>query len=142
MATPSTLSAIFKAYDVRGVVPDQLDAVAAHAIGAGFARFVAGATGSEHPEILLGHDMRTTADELSSAFIAGAVGRGAVVTSLGLASTDLVYYASGKRDAAAVMLTASHNPAQYNGMKFCLPGAKPIGEESGLIDVLRLAEEE
>ncbi|HWD24330.1 MAG TPA: phosphomannomutase/phosphoglucomutase [Acidimicrobiales bacterium] len=142
MPTSNALSAIFKAYDVRGIVPDQLDAAAAQAIGAGFARFLAGATGSRRPEILLGHDMRTTADSLASAFTAGAVGRGAVVTSLGLASTDLVYYASGKRDAAAVMLTASHNPAQYNGMKFCLPGAKPIGEESGLADVLRYAEEE
>ena len=142
MTPPTDLSTIFKAYDVRGVVPDQLDAPAARAIGAGFARFVSSATGSPTPEILVGYDMRTTADELSSALISGAVERGAVVTSLGLASTDLVYYASGSRDAAAIMLTASHNPAQYNGMKFCLPGAKPIGEESGLREVLAFAEEE
>jgi phosphomannomutase len=142
MAPESTLATIFKAYDVRGIVPDQLDAAKARAIGAGFCRFVTEATGAPRPEILIGHDMRTTATELSEAFISGAVAKGAVVTSLGLASTDLVYFASGKRNAAAVMLTASHNPAQYNGMKFCLPGAKPIGEESGLVDVLRYAEEE
>jgi len=138
--TPSTpLARIFKAYDVRGVVPDELDERAAFAIGAGFARFAARSEGARR--LLVGRDMRVSGPALAAAFIEGARGAGSDVVDLGLASTDLVYFASGHLDAPAAMLTASHNPSAYNGMKFCLAGARPVGEESGLAEIRRLAEE-
>ncbi len=123
------LSQIFKAYDIRGVVPDQLDASIARAVGAAFARF----TGA--PRILMGRDMRATGVELSAAFAEGATGEGADVVDLGLISTDTIYYAAGSMDAPGAMLTASHNPAKYNGIKLCLPGAKPVGQDTGLQDI-------
>ena len=133
MATADSLARIFKAYDVRGIVPDELDERGAYAIGAGLARFVAETTGSNR--LLVARDMRESGVALARAFIAGATSLGASVTDLGLASTDLLYFASGSLDAAGTMLTASHNPAAYNGFKFCLPGARPIGEDSGLFTV-------
>ena len=129
------LDAIFKAYDVRGVVPDQLDAGLVRRIGAAFADWA----GS--PRVLLGRDCRLSSPELAAAFCEGATGRGVDVEDLGLASTDLVYFASGRLDLPAVMLTASHNPKQYNGLKFCLPGAKPVGEDTGLREIRALVEE-
>ena len=123
------LSQIFKAYDIRGVVPDQLDASIARAVGAAFARF----TGA--PRILMGRDIRATGVELSAAFAEGATGEGADVVDLGLISTDTIYYAAGSMDAPGAMLTASHNPAKYNGIKLCLPGAKPVGQDTGLQDI-------
>src|SRR3954454_10714105 len=129
----TSLDPIFKAYDIRGIVPDQLDADIARRIGAAFARF-AGAT-----RILVARDMRPSGVELTAAFIDGATGQGVDVVELGLASTDLVYFASGKLDAPGAMFTASHNPAQYNGIKMCLAGAKPIGEDSGLQEIKALA---
>jgi phosphomannomutase len=127
------LDPIFKAYDIRGTVPDQLDARMTYAIGAAFARF----TGA--PKILLARDMRPSGVELGEAFAKGALDQGVDVVDLGLASTDLLYFAAGKLDAPGAMFTASHNPAQYNGIKLCLAGAKPIGEESGLQDIKQLA---
>jgi phosphomannomutase len=128
------LDAVFKAYDIRGTVPDQLDADLAHAVGAAFARFVA-----TRPEpatrVLLGRDMRPSGVQLAAAFAEGVQQQGLDVVDLGLASTDLVYYAAGSLDAPGAMFTASHNPAQYNGMKLCLAGARPIGEDSGLGDI-------
>ncbi|HYX79739.1 MAG TPA: phosphomannomutase/phosphoglucomutase [Actinomycetota bacterium] len=128
------LSRIFKAYDVRGVVPDDLDADVGHQIGAAFARWSGART------IAVGHDCRLSSDELAAAVREGIVSQGSDVIDLGLASTDLVYFASGSLDVAAVMLTASHNPPEWNGLKFCLPGATPVGEESGLVEVRELAE--
>jgi phosphomannomutase len=125
------LDAIFKAYDIRGTTPDQLDAPAAEAIGAAFARFVSGQVGGAK-RVLIARDMRESGIELSAAVARGVQGQGLDVVDLGLASTDLLYFGSGKLDAPGVMLTASHNPAQYNGMKMCLPGARPIGQGSGL----------
>ncbi len=130
---------IFKAYDVRGIVPDELDARKAWAIGNAFARFVASA--GEGPSILIGRDARRSGEELAGALASGALAAGAAVVDLGLCSTDLSYFASGHLRAPAVMLTASHNPAAYNGMKLCLSGARPIGEESGLVEIHRLAAE-
>ena len=130
------LDSIFKAYDIRGTVPDQLDAGICRSIGAAFARF-AGA-----PTILVARDMRPSGPELAAAFADGATGQGANVIDLGLASTDLMYYASGKLDAPGAMFTASHNPAGYNGIKLCLSGAKPVGEDTGLGDVKKLAMED
>jgi phosphomannomutase len=128
------LDRIFKAYDVRGVVPDDLDADLALRIGAAFA------TWSGAPAILLGRDCRLSSPELAAAIAEGATAAGVDVIDLGLASTDLLYFASGSEDLPGIMLTASHNPKQYNGMKFCLAGAKPVGEESGLREVRALVE--
>jgi phosphomannomutase len=123
------LDTIFKAYDVRGTVPDQLDAATCREIGAAFARFAAA------PRILMARDMRESGVELSRAFADGVTSMGVDVVDLGLASTDLIYFAAGKLDAPGAMFTASHNPAKYNGIKFCLSGARPVGEESGLAEI-------
>lgn len=131
MTDAGRLTGIFHAYDVRGVVPDEFDARLAYVIGVGFARFAAEDAGAS-TKVLVARDMRSSGEELSAAFLAGAASQGAAVVDLGLCSTDLCYFASGHLDAAAAMLTASHNPARYNGVKFCLPGARPVGEESGL----------
>ena len=128
------LDAVFKAYDVRGTVPDQLDARACRAIGWAFARY-AGA-----PRLLVARDMRASGFELSSAFAAGARAAGVSVTDLGMASTDMMYFASGRLEAPGAMFTASHNPAAYNGIKMCLAGARPVGAETGLVEVRREAE--
>ena len=121
-----SLDAIFKAYDIRGVYPDEIDEALARRIGNAFARF----TGAVR--ILVGRDMRPSSEPLASAFIEGAALTGADVVDLGLASTDLVYFASGRLDAPGAMFTASHNPAQYNGVKLCRAGAAPVGQETGL----------
>jgi phosphomannomutase len=134
------LDAIFKAYDIRGTTPDQLDAELAARIGAAFARFVSGQPGGAR-KVLIGRDMRTSGIELSQAFAGGVQSQGLDVVDLGLASTDLVYFAAGQLDAPAVMLTASHNPAQYNGMKLCLAGARPVGDDTGLREIKALAAE-
>ena len=120
------LSRIVKAYDVRGVVPDELDADIARALGAAFARF-AGA-----PKIVTARDMRESGIELGAAFAEGVTSQGVDVVESGLGSTDLLYYASGSMNVPGAMFTASHNPAKYNGIKLCLAGAKPVGQESGL----------
>jgi phosphomannomutase len=123
------LDTVFKAYDIRGTVPDQLDADLARGVGTAFARF-AGA-----PSVLVARDMRPSGVELSAAFVDGVTATGTDVVELGLASTDLLYFASGRLDAPGAMFTASHNPAGYNGIKLCLSGARPVGEESGLLEI-------
>ena len=128
------LSPIFKAYDVRGIVPDELDVDAARAIGAAFANFVDG------DEIILGYDCRTSSPGLRDAFLDGATGQGVDVRLIGEVPTDVLYLASGAFDLPGAVITASHNPPQYNGIKFCRAGAAPIGAESGLKDIQRLAE--
>ncbi|MFD4674247.1 phosphomannomutase/phosphoglucomutase [Lentzea sp. NPDC058450] len=120
------LSGIVKAYDIRGVVGEQLDAGLVRDFGAAFARLVGG------PTIVIGHDMRDSSPELSRAFAAGAQAQGVNVISIGLASTDMLYFASGKLDLPGAMFTASHNPAQYNGIKLCRAGASPVGQDTGL----------
>jgi phosphomannomutase len=132
------LDAIFKAYDIRGITPDQLDASVARAVGEAFAAFVTGPGGGA-TRVLVGRDMRTSGIELLAAFSDGVRAQGLDVVDLGLASTDLVYFAAGSLDAPGAMFTASHNPAQYNGMKLCLAGARPIGEDSGLREIKRMA---
>ena len=117
----TALDAVFKAYDVRGTVPDQLDGRSCRAIGWAFARF-AGTS-----RILVARDMRESGVELAGEFATGARRAGATVIDLGLASTDMMYFASGRLDAPGAMFTASHNPAAYNGIKMCLAGAKPVG---------------
>lgn len=122
----SVLDDIVKAYDIRGTVPDQLDTTVAYALGVGFARFV------DADRVLVAQDMRPSGEGLVEAFARGVMEQGVDVVRLGLASTDLVYFAAGRLDAPGAMFTASHNPAQYNGVKFCLAGARPVGADSGL----------
>jgi phosphomannomutase len=131
----SPLDAIFKAYDVRGTVPDQLDERLAEAIGVGFAVFAAeeaSAQGRSIDRVMVARDMRPSGVGLVDAFAAGVGAQGVDVVDVGLASTDMLYFASGSQDAPGAMFTASHNPAGYNGIKFCLSGARPVGQDTGL----------
>ena len=132
------LDAVFKAYDVRGVVPDQWDAEVAGRIGAAFARFAVDSGGAGR--VLVARDMRPSGVELAASFAEGVQRQGLDVIDLGLASTDLMYFAAGQLDAPGAMFTASHNPAQYNGIKMCLAGARPIGQDTGLDAIRKLTE--
>jgi phosphomannomutase len=125
---------IFKAYDIRGVVPDELDENLAETVGAAFARL----TGAD--AIVIVHDMRTSSPPLAAAFGRGAAAQGADVVSGGLGSTDMLYFASGSLDLPGAMITASHNPAKYNGIKLCRAGAKPVGQDTGLAELRAMAE--
>lgn len=130
---PRVLDDIVKAYDVRGTVPDQINTDVAYALGVGFARFC------QAPRVLVARDMRPSGPELVDAFSRGVMEHGSDVVDLGLASTDLMYYAAGTLDAPGAMFTAPHNPAGYNGVKFCLSGARPVGVDTGLDEVKRVA---
>ncbi|UTT58374.1 phosphomannomutase/phosphoglucomutase [Cellulosimicrobium cellulans] len=136
------LSPLIKAYDVRGTVPDQLNPEVARAVGAAFARAVVlpEAPAGTRASAVLGHDMRDSGPELVDAFAAGLTAAGVDVTRIGLCSTDGLYHASGVLGVPGAMFTASHNPAVYNGIKLCRAGARPVGQDSGLIDVRTLAE--
>jgi phosphomannomutase len=136
---PSRLAAVFKAYDIRGLAPEQLDADLCAAVGAAFAAFVAEADGAER--VLVARDMRPTGPELVAAFTEGVTSQGLDVVDVGMGSTDMLYFAAGALDAPGAMFTASHNPAAYNGIKLCLSGARPVGEETGLDDIRRRATE-
>jgi phosphomannomutase len=131
------LDAIFKAYDVRGLVGDQIDAEVCHAIGGAFARFAKEAEGAER--ILVGRDMRPSGVQFAAAFAEGAQAQGVDVVDIGLCSTDMVYFASGRLRAPGAMFTASHNPAAYNGIKFCLTEAKAVGQDTGLDRIKAMA---
>ncbi len=126
------LSRIVKAYDIRGVVPDQLDQDVARALGAAFATLV---KGDGATRVVVAHDMRASSVPLSRAFAAGVTGLGIDVVEAGLGSTDLLYFASGSLGLPGAMFTASHNPAQYNGIKLCRAGAAPIGQDTGLAEI-------
>ncbi|HRB05280.1 MAG TPA: phosphomannomutase/phosphoglucomutase, partial [Ilumatobacteraceae bacterium] len=130
---PRVLDEIVKAYDVRGTVPDQINTEVSYALGVGFARFCSTS------RILVARDMRPSGSELVEAFSRGVMEQGIDVVDLGLASTDLMYYAAGTLDAPGAMFTASHNPAGYNGVKFCLSGARPVGVDTGLDVVKQVA---
>ncbi|GAB3125039.1 phosphomannomutase/phosphoglucomutase [Streptomyces calidiresistens] len=134
------LSQIVKAYDVRGVVPDQWDEDLARLFGAAFAE-VAGDGDAPAGGVVIGHDMRPSSPGLARAFAEGAASRGADVTAIGLCSTDQLYYASGAMGLPGAMFTASHNPARYNGIKMCRAGAAPIGQDSGLAEIRALVEQ-
>jgi len=129
--------AIFKAYDVRGTVPDQLDAEGAGLIGGAFARFV---RSRGERSIVVGRDMRPSGEEFVAEFSDGAMAHGVDVVDIGLCATDMMYYASGHLEMPGAVFTASHNPAGYNGIKMCLAGAAPVGAESGLGEIRRMAE--
>ena len=128
------LARIVKAYDIRGVVPDELDDDVARSIGAAFVRFLGADT------IVTAHDMRESSPGLARAFAEGAAGQGADVIEAGLGSTDLLYFASGSLGVPGAMFTASHNPARYNGIKLCRAGAAPVGQDSGLADIRGMVE--
>lgn len=130
------LDAIFKAYDVRGLVPEQLDEEAAARIGAAFARF------AESDRIAVGRDCRESSPGLAASLTDGITSQGVDVDDLGMITTDMVYYAAGALDRPGAMITASHNPKGYNGIKLCLAGAAPVGIETGLAEVHRMATED
>jgi phosphomannomutase len=126
---PANLASVFKAYDVRGTVPDQIDDELARRTGNAFVAV----TGAD--AVVVGHDMRPSSPAMARAFAEGAAGAGADVTMIGLASTDQLYFASGRLERPGAMFTASHNPAQYNGIKMCRALAVPIGVETGLAEI-------
>ncbi len=128
------LGAIIKAYDIRGVVPEQLDEALAREVGAAFVRLF------PTPGVVVGHDMRPSSPGLAAAFAEGVAAQGADVVLIGLASTDELYYASGALDLPGAMFTASHNPARYNGIKLCRAGASPVGQDSGLTEIRAMLE--
>ncbi|MGH3547105.1 MAG: phosphomannomutase/phosphoglucomutase [Pseudonocardiaceae bacterium] len=130
------LSAIVKAYDIRGIVGEQLNSTVVRDIGAAFAEFVGRSDGSTPSRaVIIGHDMRDSSPGLADAFGHGVTSRGLDVISIGLASTDMLYFASGRLGLPGAMFTASHNPARYNGIKLCRAGATPVGQDSGLEEI-------
>ncbi len=135
------LDDIIKAYDVRGIVPDQLDAELAHEVGAAFVRVLGIASQDGGPGVVvIGHDMRPSGPDLVAAFADGVREQGCDVILIGLASTDGLYFASGSLGVPGAMFTASHNPAQYNGIKLCRAGAAPVGQDSGLREIRDMIE--
>jgi phosphomannomutase len=129
------LSGVFKAYDIRGVVGEQLDTDLVRDIGASFAR-----QSTEAGAVVIGHDMRASSPGLAGAFAEGVTREGVDVVMIGLASTDMLYFASGQLNLPGAMFTASHNPAKYNGIKLCRAGAAPVGQDTGLTDIQREVE--
>ena len=123
------LDHIFKAYDIRGMYPGDIDEGIARSIGAAFAGFV------DSSSVVLGRDMRTSSPHLAKAFIEGVTSQGTDVVDVGEVSTDALYFASGSLDLPGAMFTASHNPGEYNGLKLCNAGAAPIGESTGLAQI-------
>jgi phosphomannomutase len=137
------LSALIKAYDIRGIVPDQWDSRLAREVGIAFVevlkiREIDGGAG----QLVVGHDMRPTGPDLVAAFIAGVTSAGVDVINIGLCSTDGLYFASGRLNMPGAMFTASHNPAEYNGIKLCRAGAAPVGQDSGLAEIRLMLESE
>ena len=132
------LGGLFKSYDIRGIVGEQIYPEICYQIGKAFASLMAEEDASLE-KILIGHDMRPSADALVPAFIEGVTSRGIDVVQLGLCSTDMLYFASGFHNCPGAIFTASHNPSQYNGIKLCRAGAGPIGAESGLVDIQKKA---
>src|SRR5947199_250093 len=128
------LAQLVKAYDIRGVVPDQLDAELARQVGAAFVEL----TGAD--AVVVARDMRASSPALAAAFAGGATGRGADVVDAGMGSTDYLYYASGALELPGAMFTASHNPAAYNGIKLCRAGAAPVGQDTGLSQIRAIVE--
>lgn len=126
------VNAVIKAYDVRGVVDDEIDAEFVEDVGASFARSM---REQDAQRVVVGHDMRDSSPELAKAFAAGVMSQGLDVVHIGLASTDQLYFASGKLDCPGAVFTASHNPARYNGIKLCRAGALPVGQDTGLATI-------
>jgi phosphomannomutase len=141
VTTSDQLDRLIKAYDVRGVFPDDLNAEVARLVGAAFVRVVGAAESDGGPgAVVVGRDMRPSGPELVEAFSAGVNESGVDIVDIGLASTDELYYAAGSLGLPGAMFTASHNPAKYNGIKLCRVGASPVGQESGLREIRALVE--
>ena len=133
------LDSIIKAYDVRGIYPDQLDEALAHDVGAAFVRVLGVATAQGGPgAVVIGHDMRPSGPDLVASFADGVREQGCDVVLIGLCSTDGLYFASGSLGLPGAMFTASHNPAEYNGIKLCRVGAAPVGQDTGLADIKQM----
>src|SRR6195952_2253062 len=137
--SPSVRSAeavarVIKAYDVRGLVGEEIDEAFVAEVGGAFARLVRD-EGRGVKRVVIGYDMRESSPTLASAFAAGVTAQGLDVVRIGLASTDQLYFASGHLDCPGAMFTASHNPAAYNGIKLCRAGAKPVGQDTGLAPI-------
>jgi phosphomannomutase len=133
------LEKIIKAYDIRGLVKDEITPDFAFSLGTAFAKFLE--YEREPATIVVGEDMRPSSPLLADAFSDGVISQGMDVIRIGLASTDMLYFASGKLNLPGIMFTASHNPAKYNGMKLCKSGARPIGQETGLVKIRQLIEQ-
>ena len=128
------IDAIFKAYDVRGIYPAELDEEVAHRVGRAFVQLL------DARGVLVARDMRSSSEPLSTAFISGALQQGSDVVDLGLCATDEMYFASGTMQLPGVVFTASHNPAGYNGIKLVRAGALPVGQDTGLTDIKKLVD--
>lgn len=135
MRTREHIDSVVKAYDIRGVVGEDIDEDFVFDVGAAFAHIV---SGEGEGRIAVGHDMRPSSPDLAIAFAKGARSQGVDVLHLGLTSTDELYFASGDRNCAGAMFTASHNPAKYNGIKLCRAGARPVGQDTGLADIKQM----
>ncbi|TVX77052.1 phosphomannomutase/phosphoglucomutase [Corynebacterium sp. NML180780] len=133
--TEATLKNVIKAYDVRGVVGETIDADFVRTVGAAFAHIL---RGEGETRIAVGYDMRPSSPELAGAFAEGATSQGLDVVALGLTSTDELYFAGGTLKCAGAMFTASHNPAKYNGIKLCRAGATPVSTDTGLGEIGRM----
>jgi len=133
------LEKIIKAYDIRGLIKNEITPDFSFSLGVAFAKFLE--IEREPAAIVVGEDMRASSAPLAAAFSDGATSQGMDVIRIGLASTDMLYFASGKLNLPGIMFTASHNPAKYNGMKLCKSGAKPIGQESGLLTIRKFIED-
>src|SRR6478609_6752124 len=132
MSRPAaTVHRVIKAYDVRGLVGEELDEGFVADVGGAFARLVRDGAS----QVAIGHDMRASSPSLAAAFAEGVLAQGLDVVQIGLASTDQLYFASGRLDCPGAMFTASHNPARYNGIKLCRAGAKPVGQDTGLATI-------
>jgi phosphomannomutase len=130
------LNTIIKAYDIRGLVSGEVTPEFTFAVGSAFTQFLKEI--NEPTTVVIGEDMRPSSPILAAAFAEGAMAQGAEIIRMGLASTDMLYFASGKLNLPGIMFTASHNPAAYNGIKMCMSGARPIGQESGLLRIKEL----
>jgi len=133
------LDKIIKAYDIRGLVKDEITPDFSFSLGVAFAKFLE--YEREPATIVVGEDMRPSSPLLADAFSDGVISQGMDVIRIGLASTDMLYFASGKLNLPGIMFTASHNPAKYNGMKLCKSGARPIGQETGLVKIRQYIEQ-
>ena len=131
--TRESLSSVVKAYDVRGVVGEGIDADLVRDTGAAFGHLMRGEGATT---VVIGHDMRPSSPDLSAAFAAGVTSQGLDAVELGLTSTDELYYAAGSLNCPGAMFTASHNPAKYNGIKMCRSGARPVGQDTGLSEIV------
>lgn len=133
MSRPAAaVNRVIKAYDVRGLVGDEIDEQFVAEVGGAFARLVRDEGRPGANRVAVGYDMRASSPSLAAAFAEGVMAQGLNVTRIGLASTDQLYFASGRLDCPGAMFTASHNPATYNGIKLCRAGAKPVGKDTGL----------